>query len=198
MNTCLLCGFEDEGIDNPIVLDFISTLESGWVMRCLVYCAHSQKFIYTKRYVQELSGEKKTRRKQYELVADMKFIFGYAGGIISEAEINIDLNFPLRKQKEYYVGVDISPEAHYFIEIAYKRSYSCLEVKSIFAGGRELAKVDDIDWKRYDKGVFKSEVPFPVRDKIYQNSDSLIVPYSSDCGKLEQLFVPVSILQRVI
>ena len=113
---------------------------------------------------------------------ETKLIVDYKDGISQNCELTMNVYFPERLEKEYFVGVDISPNSHHFLQFLYKKQNNGFLMDEIRVGVDKTIKRDEmLEMKNQDKqGLVKLAVfdfPFPLKDLILNDYGKYEVPF---------------------
>lgn len=141
------------------------------------------RWIFTHNYLKRQSAE---RNAQPILTNKSCLVVNYNLGQVSGIELSMDIKRPDKRGQVYYLGVDISPNSHMFVEFKYEKQGELFRMKSIQTSTSQRVDLDAL--AKSQVPMKKFEFPFPLKDRVERELDGYKVPFMQNNG-VESFFV---------
>jgi len=118
------------------------------------------RWIFTHNYV------KKENNRDSRVILTNKtcLVVNYDQGKVSGIELSMDIKRPDKRGQVYWLGIDISPDSHSFLEFGYEKQGNLFRMKTIQAGVGNRFDLDSVLNSEVPMG--KLEFPFPLKDRV--------------------------------
>lgn len=145
------------------------------VLNIHLFNSSEHRWKFKHRYTE--SGEKIGEPK---IVNNLSLLVDYLDGVSQECELNMDIIRPENRGKVFFAGVDISPNSHIILGITYEKQESGIYLMTKVDMGRHGV----INLKNEKGGLIKAvDFPFPVKDRIENESGFYYVPFLERTGR---------------
>jgi len=178
---------EEEMAVLPIEYRCSFRLDNGFRLEQLLFSHEEYRWLWTYRsliYNQENS-------LRVALSNNMMIRVDYKDGVMDSLGIDMDIINHTNRGRKFFFGVDVSPNSRIFLELKYKLAEDGKEWKlSEMRKGSEVITIGETGG---DLPVRFIETPFPMSDRFDIDGGHLAIPFLSDEGSIEEIYIPVDI-----
>ncbi len=151
----------------------------------LLFSDVEHRWIFTHNFLKRQSEE---RNAQPILTNKTCLVVDYDRGIVSGMELSMDIKRPDKRGQVYWLGIDISPESHLFVEFKYEKQGDLFRMKTIKTGVGQIFNLDSLAESNLPRRPF--EFPFPLKDRVERDAEGYKVPFLKNDGTAAYFIFP--------